>query len=100
LGVGVKDLRRARTAGALGAATYAAAALVDKAHVGGCFPSPCALNRAECPTWPLAASAQTRRAFLRLFDTARLTHNLHSHIRLRLCRSYTFRFRFASPNSA
>jgi hypothetical protein len=33
LGVWVKDLRRARSAGALGAATYAAAELVDRAHV-------------------------------------------------------------------
>lgn len=33
LGVWLKDLRRARSAGALGGATYAAAALVDRAHV-------------------------------------------------------------------
>jgi hypothetical protein len=33
LGVWVKDLRRARSAGALGGATYAAAELVDRAHV-------------------------------------------------------------------
>ncbi|KAF6250372.1 hypothetical protein COO60DRAFT_1629876 [Scenedesmus sp. NREL 46B-D3] len=32
LGVWVKDLRRARTTGALGGAAYAAAALVDRAH--------------------------------------------------------------------
>lgn len=35
LGVWVKDLRRARTTGALGGAAYAAAALVDRAHVSG-----------------------------------------------------------------
>jgi hypothetical protein len=29
----VKDLRRARTTGALGGAAYAAAALLDRAHV-------------------------------------------------------------------
>jgi hypothetical protein len=33
LGVWVRDLRRARTSGALGGAAYAAAALVDRAHV-------------------------------------------------------------------
>ena len=40
LGVWVKDLRRARSAGALGGATYAAAALVDRAHVGCFFATP------------------------------------------------------------
>lgn len=33
LGVWVKDLRRARTTGAVGGAAYAAAMLVDRAHV-------------------------------------------------------------------
>jgi hypothetical protein len=36
LGVWLKDLRRARSAGALGGATYAAASLVDRAHVSCC----------------------------------------------------------------
>jgi hypothetical protein len=44
LGVWVKDLRRARTTGALGGAAYAAAALVDRAHVSGVFSALCAVH--------------------------------------------------------
>jgi hypothetical protein len=46
----VKDLRRARTTGALGGAAYAAAALVDRAHVSsGLYHS--------ARTWPGVRSA-------------------------------------------
>uniref|UniRef100_A0A383VPI7 PHD-type domain-containing protein n=1 Tax=Tetradesmus obliquus TaxID=3088 RepID=A0A383VPI7_TETOB len=60
LGVWVKDLRRARTTGALGGAAYAAAALVDRAHR---LMSNLALSRIR--TGVAAAIAEDRQASVR-----------------------------------
>jgi hypothetical protein len=63
LGVWVKDLRRARTTGALGGAAYAAAALVDRAHVSGMLSALSAAHNSCIVCWLLVPAVHRLRFF-------------------------------------